>query len=215
MRVLVAGVLISLSVSGCAAGVTTAGSSGASGSSALPGSSSSSGAGSGSVVPNPPGTGTAPGSAAPGTGTVTSGSAAPGMPGVPSGPMSVGCRLGPDAGPAAVAGARPVPAGVHVVAVRRCVIRTAPGAAVSVQVTQRAATEAAALVAALRLPSLPKRGQLCPMYAMVVPYFDLVLADGSVLVPTLPTTGCGQPRQEVLTALAALRFVDVSARPLR
>lgn len=79
---------------------------------------------------------------------------------------------------------------------------------------ERSDSDAANLVAALRVPSGQKIKGVCPMYRAAVPYFALVQPDGTALAPKVPVTNCGQAQPEVLQALNALTYRVISTRSL-
>lgn len=80
--------------------------------------------------------------------------------------------------------------------------------------TQRADTNAAALVAALRRPA-PRPAGICASVFIATPYFALVDADGRAIRPTVAMDRCGHPSSRVLTALAALPFRTIAVHPVR
>jgi hypothetical protein len=81
-----------------------------------------------------------------------------------------------------------------------------------VNVKSRATAGLAALVATLRLPSLPPvSGQSCTAN-LVLPVQVLLEVGGRTLMVKAPTDSCGQSRSEFLTAYGALTFVEVSRR---
>jgi hypothetical protein len=76
--------------------------------------------------------------------------------------------------------------------------------------------DTAALVAALRLPDLAPNGGACrAMLKRGVGWFALHDADGRWVRPGTPLDGCGNTRQEVVDAYAALRLTRVSASVVR
>jgi hypothetical protein len=77
------------------------------------------------------------------------------------------------------------------------------------------ATDIAALVAALRLPDVPRtpgRNVACTLEAVSWPWMALVDADGHFVRPRPPDTPCGKPRTEVREALGALKLARVDVR---
>ena len=115
----------------------------------------------------------------------------------------------------------PVPADERVSWVLRCLTqeRDLPGQGRwTVTVAERAdptVRAAAALVAALRLPTEPPSTLPCPASLQLLAYFALVDATGKAVSPKVPTDGCGRPRPEVGAALGALSFRTVSVTPSR
>ena len=109
-----------------------------------------------------------------------------------------------------------LPASFVPVAVIRCVTsyQTIPGKGQwEVATLERADNNLAPLMAALRNPvGRTSPGTMCPQIAIVPPQFVLVSGDGTMLVPRLPTSGCGLVQQQVLVALAALAWQQVSVR---
>jgi hypothetical protein len=109
------------------------------------------------------------------------------------------------------------PTGFRVSWVLRCVeqVQTLAGRGKwTVLLTQRADTPAEDLLAQLRQPADPPAG-ICSAILVLRPYFALVDTAGNAVRPTIPTDGCGQPKQAVITALEALPFHTVSTTPLR
>jgi hypothetical protein len=110
--------------------------------------------------------------------------------------------------------ARRVPTGLPVAWVLECRILSTDGTPTTV-VAARSTTDPAPLVAALQGPSTPQRpGVVCPMFAVLLPYFALVQPDGQVFLPKLPVDNCGRPRDAVLTALNLLKFTEIARRPV-
>jgi hypothetical protein len=76
-------------------------------------------------------------------------------------------------------------------------------------------TDIAALVAALRLPDIPRaagRDVSCTLEAINWPWMALVDADGRFVRPSPPRTPCGKPRAEVYEAIRALKLTRVDSR---
>ncbi|MGN9911212.1 hypothetical protein ACTMTJ_27015 [Phytohabitans sp. LJ34] len=76
-------------------------------------------------------------------------------------------------------------------------------------------TDIAALVAALRLPDLPKtpgRDVACTLEAISWPWLALVDSAGHFVRPSPPRTPCGKPRAEVQEAITALKLTRVDSR---
>lgn len=109
--------------------------------------------------------------------------------------------------------ARPVPADVQVAWVLRCrVISSGNGYTL---VAERSTTDPIDLVRALREPSVPRAKVVCPMLAVYLPNFVLVEPNGQLLVPKVPVNNCGMVQNDVVTALNAMTFVQISSRPLK
>jgi hypothetical protein len=110
---------------------------------------------------------------------------------------------------------QPLPAGFTAVAALRCgdELRDVPGEGTWwFRVAERADTDAAALLAALRRPDeVPPAGGVCASIGFVVPYFALVDASGTVVRPRVPRDGCQEPQKASLDALAKLPFREVTA----
>jgi hypothetical protein len=80
------------------------------------------------------------------------------------------------------------------------------------RVEERADTDAAALLAALRRPDeRGSTGMVCLDVAIGVPYFALVDGSGTQLRPRVPRDRCGQPQAQALAALRALPFREAGA----
>lgn len=109
--------------------------------------------------------------------------------------------------------ARPVPADIKVAWVLRCSI-VSKGAGPRLLVAERSVTDPAALVAALKVSSVPRAKVVCPMLRVLIPYFALVQNDGQVFVPAVPLNNCGMAQLAVTQALNSLRFTELSSRPL-
>jgi len=83
------------------------------------------------------------------------------------------------------------------------------------RIEERADTDAAALVTALRKPDEQRPpGTACVQVAIGVPYFALVDAAGTVLYPRVPLDRCGQPQRQARDALKALLFLETTATRL-
>jgi hypothetical protein len=110
----------------------------------------------------------------------------------------------------------PLPASFVPVTAIRCVTdyQTIPGKGQWLTATlERADKNLAPLAAALRRP--PGRtapGAICPDIVMLPPQFVLISGDGKMIMPRLPLTGCGLVAQQVLAALSALPWRQVSVR---
>jgi hypothetical protein len=78
---------------------------------------------------------------------------------------------------------------------------------------ERADGNLSTLTSALRLPSQGKQpGMMCPLIAMIPPQVVLVAKDGTMLRPKFPVTSCDMIMPQVLRALNALPWRDVSVR---
>jgi hypothetical protein len=112
----------------------------------------------------------------------------------------------------------PVPEDFETAWVLRCgdALRAVPGDGTwFFRIEERADTDAAALMTALRRPDeQAPAGTLCVDVAIGVPYFALIDASGTVLNPRVPLDGCGQPQRQVLDALKALPFHETDATRL-
>lgn len=74
-------------------------------------------------------------------------------------------------------------------------------------------TDIAALVAALRLPDLPRQTNLmCTADRWSYPWLALLDADGHFVRPGPPRSSCGRPRTEVDVAIEALKLTRVDSR---
>jgi len=110
----------------------------------------------------------------------------------------------------------PLPATFVPVQVLRCDTGTTtiPGKGVYLSGTlERATSDLAVLVAALRQPSghmMP--GMICPALELAVPQLVLIAGNGAMLSPRVPVNDCGIVQQEVLTALKELPWQTVSVR---
>jgi hypothetical protein len=112
----------------------------------------------------------------------------------------------------------PVPADFRTAWVLRCSdsVRAVPGEGKWwFRIEERADTDAAALVTALRSPDEPTPPVIaCTLVAIGVPYFALVDAAGTVVYPRVPRDRCGQPQRQALDALEALPFHETDATRL-
>lgn len=101
-----------------------------------------------------------------------------------------------------------LPPGFHAVAAVRCQssIRAVPGSGEwQFADAQRADSELAGLLAALRLPSkTPSKTTICTAELRVPQPFALVDASGAVISPLLPHDQCGGPLPQVTDAMNAL-----------
>jgi len=108
--------------------------------------------------------------------------------------------------------------GIDVSWVLRCRVeeKAFPGEGVwQVLITERADGSPTALIAALSKPSVsPPAGIACPAIAMIVPWFMLVDGNDKAHLPKIPTTICGMPQDDVITALNALPFKVVKTERL-
>jgi hypothetical protein len=78
---------------------------------------------------------------------------------------------------------------------------------------ERSDSSLAGLVNALRQPPVAHRlHPVCPELAVIPPEVVLISANGQKLIPRLPTSGCGLIQSQVLVALDALRWQQVSVR---
>jgi hypothetical protein len=111
-------------------------------------------------------------------------------------------------------GRQRVPNGVKVVAVVECVQSTVTvkGKGTWLAELRRMSTvNLDSLVTALRRPSAhTPAGTICPMYAIIVPWFVLITENGQQVLPMIPTVACGQPAPQVLGALGKLRWQTIS-----
>jgi hypothetical protein len=91
---------------------------------------------------------------------------------------------------------------------------TIPGKGVWTTATlERSDSSLAGLVNALRQPPVAHRPHpVCPELAVIPPEVVLISANGQKLIPRLPTSGCGLIQSQVLVALNALRWQQVSVR---
>lgn len=108
---------------------------------------------------------------------------------------------------------KPVPADLAVSWVLRCTI--SHKGQTSVLVAERSQSDLSPLLRALRTPSAQRQKVVCPMMAVYLPYFELVLPDGKVFVPKVPVNNCNQPQNLVVQALESLRFAELTSRPLK
>jgi hypothetical protein len=129
--------------------------------------------------------------------------------------------VAPAASPAAAcspwaASGQPLAAGATPTAVLRCDTRREAVRGDGewlIEVRERA-TDVGALVAALRLPSLPRTEDPCSTEGRG-PLPVVVEVGGSTLLVAPPTDACGKVRLEVEEAFTALHRSEVSRRPLR
>jgi hypothetical protein len=175
----------------------------ASAGSASPGSTGagSSGAGGGSVTSGPTSGPTAPAASAGPVPTVSGGTVVPGQ---------VACVGWPSTAPAGS-----LPVSFVPVTVERCV----EGAEViagkglwSTATLERADTDLAGLISALRRPSETHSSGVCPALAEIPPAVVLISATGQKLIPRLPVSGCGLVQSQVMLALGALHWTPLSVR---
>jgi hypothetical protein len=83
------------------------------------------------------------------------------------------------------------------------------------RIEERADTDAAELMAALRRPDAHRPpGTVCPGVLILTPYFALVDASGTAVRPRVPRDTCGQPQREARDALQALPFRETAATRL-
>jgi hypothetical protein len=80
--------------------------------------------------------------------------------------------------------------------------------------TEKRTAEVADLVAALRLPDIPRRQGLCEQDNPSVPWFVLLDAQGRWVRPGVPQDDCGKHRPEVRTAVDDLTLTRVSSWPI-
>lgn len=166
-------------------------------------------AGSGTASARPSGGASAsPASPAPVTGT---GSAVPTTSGGPVTPGQPACTGWPQKVPRGK-----LPASFVPVTVLRCVnsVQAIPGKGQWQTATlQRAGGDLTTLTAALRLPPGQRaRGTMCPELAILPPQIVVISGNGTMLIPTLPLSGCGMVQPQVLLALSALPWKTVSVR---
>lgn len=156
----------------------------------------------------------APATGAP-DGPVRSGPALPGYAGSDC-PKEAGlANLFPAAPPPAEPG--PVPDGFTPTWVLRCrtEVRDLPGQGQwNVVVTERADTAATELVEQLRRPSDPRTAEACTLELVVPPYFLLVDAAATAILPEVPTDICGKPRREVLELVNSLEYRTLAEAPV-
>jgi hypothetical protein len=104
-----------------------------------------------------------------------------------------------------------VPAGFVAVSASRCLFRIEPvpgDGSWQVRVEQRATGGLAALVAALRLPSVENRGMMCSAVGHLPVVITLTDAQGRSVVPLIPHGTCGGPLPEVTRAIEALPWQE-------
>jgi hypothetical protein len=109
--------------------------------------------------------------------------------------------------------ARPVPATLQASWVLRCTISTKGGT--RMLIAEHSVGDTAPLLRALKRPSGVQIKTVCPMLRMLIPYFALVEPDGTVFVPKVPLSNCGMPQNPVTVALNALKFTELSSRPIK
>jgi len=124
------------------------------------------------------------------------------------------CPMPPDT-PQNNPAAKPLPAKLPVVWVLRCRIVQGTAVGKGLLVAERSTSDTAALLRALRAPSVPRQKIVCPLLAIYLPNFGLVEPDGTVLIPKLPTNNCGMVQTDVVTALNRMTFVQISSRPVQ
>jgi hypothetical protein len=109
----------------------------------------------------------------------------------------------------------PLPAGFVAQAAIRCIYtrREVPGQGVwQFQLKQVAYNALAQLTTALKRPSVTAPASTaCAAPGIAVEPFVLWGSNGQVIAPRLPTTICGTPQQQALTALRALHWQTVAA----
>jgi hypothetical protein len=108
--------------------------------------------------------------------------------------------------------ARPVPATLQASWVLRCTISDKGGS--RMLIAEHSIGDTAPLLRALKRPSGLQIKTVCPMLRMLIPYFALVEPDGTVFVPKVPLSNCGMPQNPVTVALNALRFTELSSKPI-
>ena len=194
MRLLAMTVLTAVAVTGCAA--TQSSANGGSGASTSTASASTTGPSTGGAS----GTGSSLPSATPSASD--SGS-----------PVDARCPAQLDEGQYNGRQAKPIPSGIDVDWVLRCVVAPQPDGSRFLLV-ERSDSDPAALLAALRSPDEPASGGVCPMIRMVLPYFALVQRDGRALAPKVPLTGCRMAQAAVLQALNGMHFEVISRKRL-
>jgi hypothetical protein len=111
-----------------------------------------------------------------------------------------------------------VPAGFAAVAVVDCVHVPAAGPSTGLGTEEKrevAVSGLAALLTALRLPSAPRRSPLpaCLVTGAGIPQLTLIGRNGQVIHPTVPTSACGLPIEQVLASLTALHWISLGVTP--
>jgi hypothetical protein len=109
----------------------------------------------------------------------------------------------------------PLPDGIQVDWVLRCRMVAEPGRSMYQQF-ERSDDDPAALLDALRAPDEPLDVSHCrlTLMAIQVPYFLLVLPDGTPVVPRIPVNHCQVVQAAVLKALNSMHFVAISGKQL-
>jgi hypothetical protein len=131
-----------------------------------------------------------------------------------TGPVCAAAKITPSGDLYSAADGVRLPDDFVATAVVECVLEARPVAGDGVWnflVEKRATTKLAAFEAALRRPDEPSTGGACTAMGYLVPWFALVDASGRSVHATIPSTGCGQPQAEGMTALQALPFLEVAA----
>ena len=110
--------------------------------------------------------------------------------------------------------AQPIPAGFTAVSVIECTeleVKVA-GQGEWIALAKRVAFRGIGpLMSALRMPSeRPTKNLACTTDAIFVPQFVLVGKNGKIVIPKVPTTGCGKPLPQFLASFHALKFVTTS-----
>jgi hypothetical protein len=108
-----------------------------------------------------------------------------------------------------------LPASFVPVTVERCAAgaETIPGKGLwSTATLERADTDLAGLISALRRPSETHTSGVCPALAEIPPAVVLISATGQKLIPRLPVSGCGLIQSQVMLALGALHWTPISVR---
>jgi hypothetical protein len=108
--------------------------------------------------------------------------------------------------------ARVVPADLRISWVLRCTISNKGGS--RMLVAERSVGDTGPLLRALKTPSAQRIKVVCPMLRVLIPYFALVEANGTLFVPKVPVNNCGMPQNPVTAALNALRFTVLSTKPI-
>lgn len=129
----------------------------------------------------------------------------------PAAPEKTGCTGWPSASGGTL------PLSFVPVSVLRCVTGRAmvPGKGEWLAATLERADNQNLIPLARALRSAPGHmlpGRACPEFVVLPPDIVLIGADGTMIRPRFPVTGCGQVQQQVTSALAALRWHAVSQR---
>lgn len=90
-----------------------------------------------------------------------------------------------------------------------------PGGGSDLVATEGRTDEVTALVAALRLPDVPRTAGDCTLELPLVPWFAVLDATGRWVRPGTPVDACGKIRIEVRKALSDLKLSTVSSRTIR